>query len=219
MSEPSGLCLLGVGEIFDTVASDPAGHGFAHDLQIRQAPGPAEFSASFPALLDGIDPARTRVFVAVDENALNYKRLELYMAARMRGLRMAHIRHASAIVAPDAVLGDNVYLAAGTIVGKGVRIESDVMLLAGVRVDADVRIGMHGWIGPGASLGAKAELGSHCVVGADVRLRAGARIGRHCVLQSPGPWSADLPSGSFLAPGFAKPAHMIGAGYSFEKTR
>ncbi len=213
------FCLVGVGEVFQTIASDAAGYGLPKVLQLREATSVAALSASASELLDGLDPSTTQIFVAVDHNALNYARLELYGAARLRGLRMATILHFRAIVAPDAQLADNVWIGAGALIGSAARIASDVLIHPGTRIDAGARIGMHSWIGPGASVGAGTEIGAHSVVGADQRLRAGLCIGRHCVIEGADAPSEHMASGSFSAPHFATPARMIGAGYSFEKRR
>ncbi len=219
MSELCDFFLLGIGDAFDAIAADAEGHGLPAGWRMRRADSVAALSGSVAGLLDGIDPAAAQVFAAVDQNALNFARLELYGAARLRGLRMATLVHARAIVAPDAKLADNVWIAAGALVGSGVQIASDVLVHPGARIDAGVRIGMHGWIGPGAALGAMVELGAHCTVGADARLRTGLRIGKNCVVDSTTPHISDLPAGSFIAPQFKTPARIIGAGYSFEKRR
>lgn len=218
MTTPT-FCLLGCGEVFETIVSDPAGHGLPEGWLARPAKSVAVLSASIAALLDGLDAATTRVFVAVDQNALNYARLELYGAARLRGLRMASLIHQRAMVAPDARIDDNCWLGAGVIVGRGAHLSGDVMVHPGARIDAGARVGMHVWIGAGATVGTRTEIGAHCVLGPDVRLCAGLRLGKHCVIDTAMPWSADLPAGSFAAPQFPLGARMIGAGYSFEKQR
>lgn len=219
MNTQDGLCLLGFGSVFDIIAGDAIGHGLPSDWRARRADSVAALSTSCAQLLDGLDPAATRLFVAVDQNALNYARLELYGAARLRGFKLATLVHAHACVAPDARLDDNVWIGAGALVGSRARLGSDVLVHPGARIDAGARIGAHGWVGPGASIGAEAEVGLHCVIGADARLRSGLRIGRHCLIDSMGPWSQDLAPGSFIAAELATPARIIGAGYSFEKRR
>ncbi|GKT24220.1 hypothetical protein [Acidovorax sp. SUPP3334] len=219
MNFGESFCLIGVGDVLQTIASDPAGYGLPQGWQLRAASSVAALSASASELLEGLDPAATTLFVAVDHNALNHARLELYGAARLRGLRMATLVHARAIVAPDARVADNVWIGAGTLIGRAASISSDVLIHPGTRIDAGAKIGMHSWIGPGASVGTDTEIGAHSVIGADQRLRAGLHIGRHCVIDGTDTPSEHLASGSFIAPHFARPARMIGAGYSFEKRR
>ncbi|WCM92724.1 hypothetical protein M5C99_20650 [Acidovorax sp. NCPPB 2350] len=215
----AGFCLLGLGTVFDAICNDPWGHGLPEDWTSRRASSVAALSGVSSQLLEGLDPARMKIFVAVDHNALNYARLELYGAARLRGLRMPPLIHARAVVAPDARIGDNCWVGGAAVIGQGAHLQGDVMVHPAARVDAGAQVGMHGWIGPGASVGAEAEVGSHCVIGSDTRLQAGVRIGRHCVLDRQRPCETDIPAGSFAAPQFANGARIVGAGYSFEKPR
>lgn len=213
------ICLIGCGSAFDSIASDPAAYQLPDGWMVRKAESVASLSGSATTLLDGLSIAETQIFVAVDHNALNYARLEIYGAARLRGFRMAKLIHARAWLAPDVLVGDNVWIGAGAVVNRKVQIDSDVMVSPGARLDPDVRIGMHSWIGAGASVGEATQLGGHCVIGADMRIRAGLKIGKHCVLDTLGSWSQDMVDGCFVAPQFDSPARMIGPGYSFMKSR
>ncbi len=211
------MYLIGCGTVFDAMAADSAGYGITPGCELRSAASVAELAGAVPLLLEGLDPARHRIFIAVDQNALNYARLELYGAARLRGFKPATLVHERAWVAPDARLDDNVWLGPGVLVGSKARLGSDVMVNPGARIDAGAHVEAHGWIGAGASVGAGTRVGTHCVIGADVHLRAGLQVGRHCVLDRPGAWDESLPNGVFSAPQFAAPARMVGAGYSHQK--
>jgi carbonic anhydrase/acetyltransferase-like protein (isoleucine patch superfamily) len=217
MSAPNTICLIGCGRVFDAIAIDTSAYGLEDRWIVRAAPSVAQLAASAASLLEGLDPATTRVFAAVDENALNYARLELYGAARLAGLRLATLIHARAWRAPDAKLGDNVWLGPAALVAAGAQLSGDVMVNAGARIDAGARIAAHVWIGAGATVGADAAVGTHSVIGADVLIRAGTQLGRHCVIDRPGPWERSLPDGSMLDTRFATPARIIGAGYSFHR--
>lgn len=213
------LCVIGLGTVFEAIANDPHGHGLPPSWSTRRAESVAALSSSSSQLLDGLDPGATQLFVAVDQNALNYARLELYGAARMRGFKMATLAHVRAFVAPDAQLADNVWIGAGSLIAGGVSLGSDVHVHPGVRIDARVRVGAHSWIGPGASVGVDTEIGQHSVIGPDSHLIARARVGRHCVIDTGNQWCQDMASGSFIAPQFTTPARIIGAGYSYETRR
>ncbi len=217
MSNPEGLCLLGHGAIFETLVNDAPGHSLPSDWQMRRAESVGSLASSSHQLLEGLDPAATRLFIAIDQNALNHARLELYGAARLRGFRMASLIHVRAYVAPDAKLDDNVWIGAAAFVGSGSQVCSDVMVHPCVRIDRGARIGTHGWIGPGASVGADTEVGAHCVIGADAHLRGGLRLGRHCLIEGAGEWSSDMKSGSFSSHELGCCARIVGAGYTFDR--
>ena len=211
------LCLIGCGATFEMIAADAVGYGLPEGWIARQVESVSTLSSSTSNLLDGLVATDTQIFVAVDQNALNYARLELYGAARLRGFRMAKLTHKSALVAPDAKINDNVLIGPRTLVASKVNINSDVLVSPGVRLDVGAHVGAHCWIGPGASVGAGVVIGSHSVIGADMRIREGIKIGKHCVLDTAITWSKNMADGSFVAPQFDLPARIIGAGYSFTK--
>lgn len=218
MVERDTIYLIGHGGAFEDIAADQAAYAPEVDWQVRRVESVAALAQSANTLLEDL-PAGAKVFVAVDANAINYARLELYGPAKLRGYRLVTLVHPKAYVAPDARLGDNVWIGPGVIVSRGCKVAGDVMVNAGVRLDAGVQIGAHGWIGPGASIGAATEVGGHCVLGADVHVSAGLQIGKHCMLTQPGLWTKSLPAGSFVEPGYTEPARMIGAGYSWQSRR
>ena len=216
MNAPSMYCLVGCGNVFDIIAAETQVYAANTTWEIRPAEGVAQLASTAGKLLEGIDRLTTRLFIAVDAQALNYARLELYGVARLAGLQMATLVHPTAWVAPGVRLADNVWLGPGVRVAVGSRIDSDVLINMGARVDEYVHIAAHGWIGAGASLGRGVNIGVHSAIGADVCLRAGLQIGRHCTIDHAGIWTRDLKNGSFLEPELPVVARIIGPGYSFQ---
>lgn len=215
MTEALAYCLVGCGSAFDCIAAEPQAYA-AGTWEIRQATGVAQLASTASSLLSGLPPLSTRLFIAVDAQALNYARFELYGVARFAGLKMATLVHPSAWVAPGTRLADNVWVGPGVRIGPGCRIDSDVLLNIGVRLDEQAHMSAHGWIGPGSSLGAGVSVGAHSAIGADVHVRAGVQIGRHCTINHGGIWTRDLADGSFLEPELpSSTAQIVGAGYSF----
>lgn len=212
-------CLVGCGTVYDSIAAEPQAYAPDAAWEMRPAGGVAQLAGTAVELLADIDAATTLLFVAVDAQALNYARLELYGPARLKGIRMATLVHPTAWVSPGTRMADNVWIGPGARIATGSRIDSDVMVNIGVRIDTGVHVGAHGWIGPGASLGNGVRVGNHSVIGADVHLRAATQIGRFCTVDRPGPWNTDLPDGRFVEPEMAGTAQIIGAGYSLQKTR
>jgi len=73
--------------------------------------------------------------------------------------------HPTAVVAPEARLGDDVSIGPLTVVEAGARI-------GGATV-----------VGPGCVIGRDAEIGSGCLIHARVVVAAGCRVGDRCILQ------------------------------------
>jgi UDP-3-O-[3-hydroxymyristoyl] glucosamine N-acyltransferase len=154
------------------------------------------------------------LFIAVEANALNHARLELYGRARLRGFRMITLVHPTAYVSPAASLGDNVWLGPGAHVAAGCKVGSNTLIGVHSRLDLDAMVGTHVWIGAGCSIGSGSRIGNHCVLGTDVKLCAGTRLGKYSLLEQPGPWSGEISAGTFSVNNYAEPAKVVGRGYT-----
>lgn len=210
------IVLVGCGQVFDAITADPEAYGLmAGQWRSHPLRDVASIAATASEMLATLDATQMRLFVAVDHQALNYARLELYGRARLLGFRLATLIHQSAVISTQAVIADNVYVGPGTLVASGCKIGSDVMVGAGARLDQKVLIGSHTWIGPGCRLGASVSIGAHTVVGTDVTLASGCQVGRHCLIDRSGMNLVEpVAPGTFWESCYSEPAHMIGAGYS-----
>lgn len=205
------LALIGCGQLFNDIRAcwPTLGHGRALlPLQLTSTDAAADETA---ALLAGHDPARVRIFAAVDSQAINHARLDVYAKARLMGFRGDSLRHPSAIVAGDAKVGENCWVGAGAVIAHGVQIGNNTVVGDAARIEARVKLGAHGWIGAGASIGTVTTLGQHCLIGRDVHLGAGLQVGRHCVIDAPGAYSESVADGTFIDPLFPLPVRIYGA--------
>ena len=81
--------------------------------------------------------------------------------------------HPTAIVAPDATLGEGASVGPYTVIGPRSRIGAHTSILANVSIGGDVTIGEHGLIHSGVCIGDRVEIGHrvilHCnaVIGSD----------------------------------------------------
>lgn len=209
------LWLIGCGVAYESIAADCAAYAPEADWQFRRAAHVAAIASTVDILLGDL-PAQAKVFIAVDEDAINYARLELYLPARLRNCRLQTLVHPTALVAPDAQLADNVWVGPGASVGSRCKVAANVLVSPGVRLDPGVQIGAHGWVGVSASIGGGTTVGSNCVVGTNVHLGAALRLGKHCVLTQPGTWMQSMRDCTFFEPGFSQPSRMIGLGHSWQ---
>jgi len=213
-----GLALIGCGSVFDAVRAvwprlgNNGGVGGAmRDLRAMPLATTDTIAVDVAAYLAVLDPSKVRIFAAVDSNALNHARLDVYACARLRGFKCATLVHPDAMVEADIRLGENCWIGAGAIIGAGARIGNNTFIGAGARIDAGVQIGSNAWVGPGAALGNNVRIGTHCVVGADVKIAANVVLGRHCVIDVPGAYAESLPDGTFIDPLFAFPVYIFGS--------
>jgi len=206
----SSLALIGYGQLFDDIAAN--WHLLAHGctlLPLRLASADAAIDDT-GALLADLDPAQTRIFAAVDTQAVNHARLDVYAKARLMGFRGDSLRHPRAIVAGNVRIGENCWIGAGAVIAHGVQIGNNTIVGDAVRIGPGAKLGANGWVGAGASIGAGATLGQHYLIGQDVHLGAGLQIGRHCVIDVPGAYTETLADGTFIDPLFPHPARIYG---------
>lgn len=205
------LALIGCGALFDDIAAQwsllGAG-GELHLLRLLHTDAAAQDTA---ALLARFDPAHTRIFAAVDTQAINHARLDVYAKARLLGFKAVSLRHPASTVAPGAQVGENCWIGAGAVVAHGAHIGRNTIVGDMARIEANAKLGANGWIGAGTSVGAGTELGQNCLIGRDVRLGAGLRLGRHCVIDVPGAYAEPLADGTFIDPLFPQPVRIYGA--------
>jgi acetyltransferase-like isoleucine patch superfamily enzyme len=212
------LCLLGCGEVFEALQNEISAYGWdAAHVQLHRFASVDDIAAQADTILSKYDPKAHTLFIAVDANAMNYARLELYGKARLRGFRMHTLVHPSVISGADTKWADNVWIGPGTLLATKCHIESNSFIGQGSRLDSHVHVGAHVWVGAGARIGAHSRISNHCVLGSDVIIKTGAELGSHVLLDQIGPWEGSLPAGTLLESGWSHPAQMIGPGYTFQR--
>lgn len=140
---------------------------------------------------DGIGHA----FVGVGSTSASDDRARLYHRARALGYELVAAIHPSAIVDPDAVLGDGPTVAEGAIVKTGSEIGDNVLLNTASVVDHDCRIGNHVHLATGARLSAEVRVGEGAHVGTGASVRQGVHIGRGAVVGVGAAVVHDVPDG------------------------
>lgn len=206
---PATTALMGHGQLFDDIAAcrKSLDHGDTLQLMPLEPEGAAEQAM---AMLAGLDPADIRIFTALDEQALNHARLDVYARTRLGGFRALSLRHPSAFVADGVRIGENCWIGASAFIAHGVQIGNNTIIGDAAHIEAGSRLGANAWIGSGASVGRGTTLGAHSVVGRGVQIGAGLQIGRNCVINMPGAYTDSLPDGSFIDPLFPSPVRIYG---------
>jgi UDP-3-O-[3-hydroxymyristoyl] glucosamine N-acyltransferase len=205
------LALVGSGSVFETVrAALPRIAGEDRHSYVMQLASTDATAADVAAFLSTLNAGEVHVFAAIDQNALNHARLDAYACARLRGFKCETLIHPSAIVEPDARMGENCWIGAGALIGAGVRIGNNTFIGTGARIDPGVQLGANAWVGPGAAIGQNARVGSHCVIGTDVKIAANVVLGRHCSIDVPGAYADSLSDGTFIDALFSVPVHIFG---------
>jgi hypothetical protein len=204
------LYLLGCGSAFEAIQGAWGEIAPGRDLHCLALTNTDEIAQDAVEMLRGVDPALVRVFVAVDQNALNFARLDLYRQVRLRGFKGDSLVHPRAVLAPGVKLGENTWIAPAAVLSGGVRVGNNSFVGAASRLDANVNVAAHAWVGAGASVGLGSSVGSHSVLGADVHVTANIRIGRYCVIDVPGTYRCACADGTFMDSLFSLPVRLYG---------
>jgi hypothetical protein len=206
-----GLWVVGCGRIFESIAVSQG--VFAEDGMLHVLRLPSTDAIANAGLTELPAPSSdARVFVAVDQSALNYARFDLYGRLRMNGYKFTTMVHPAATVDPSAQLGENCWIGPGALIGPSVKIGHNTCVGAGALVDFGASLAANVWVGAAARVGADASVGTHSVIGADVRLGNAVSVGRHCSIETPGHYSQQLPDKTYIDPLFEGAVHIHGGG-------
>lgn len=210
MSTTTTLALIGMGQLFEDICANWSVLGSGRTLLPLRLTSTDTAANDAAVLLAGLDPAQIRIFAAIDTQAINHARLDVYAKARLIGFRGDSLRHPSAIVAGNVRVGENCWIGAGTVIAHGVQIGNNTIIGDAVRMEAGAKLGMNCWVGAGASIGAGTMLGQHCLIGSDVRVGEGLQVGRHCVVDVPNYYDHSIADATFIDPLFPQPVRIYG---------
>lgn len=109
------------------------------------------------------------------------------------GVTLATLRHPSAVLAGDVVVGEGTVIAAGAIVNAGSRVGRGVIVNTAATIDHDGHIGDAAHIGPGAHLGGRVTVGQTAWIGIGVVVRDRVSIGARAIVGAGAVVVSDIP--------------------------
>jgi UDP-perosamine 4-acetyltransferase len=133
-------------------------------------------------VLDKHPPASTLLVNAIGSIEWMTSRQKVYERLKAAGYRFLTVIHPSAVIAPDAVLGEGVQVMAGAIIQAGAKIGANSILNTGAQVDHDGVIGAHVHLSPGVILSGAVTVGDGTHVGTAATIVQGLRVGRGCLV-------------------------------------
>lgn len=202
------LWLIGCGRVFETIAVSWAAIEPETVLHVVRLDSPDNIAEPFEGrIADATDDAH--FFAAVDQNALNFARLDLYARLRLNGHKFRSLQHPTAAVDPAAQIGENCWIGAHALIGAGAKLGHNTFVETAAIVLEGADVGANAWIGAAARVGTEARLGTHCVVGSGVSLASGITIGRYCSIERPGHYSTPLADRTYIDPLFENPVYIF----------
>lgn len=125
-------------------------------------------------------------------------RRRVYENFKKNGYRFATLVHPSAVVSPNASLGEGVQVMAGAVIQTGVSVGCNSIINTRASVDHDCVIRDHVFVAPGAILCGAVELGEMTHLGPGAVAVQGSKAGRECLIKALGLLKGALPDGRII---------------------
>jgi hypothetical protein len=176
-------------------------------VQISQGPD-YEFDYS---VFDKISPSDVSVFIAIDEQFGNFKRMELLQAAQNRGFVIESFVSKAAAIADEVDIGQNVFVGDNVTLGYGSVIGFNTVVHAGTNIGAKALIGSSCWIESGVQVGAKASLGRHGTVRTGALIGKAVQVGWGCELGWPRLYNEAVADKTVFDTRYDEPIYVYGS--------
>jgi carbonic anhydrase/acetyltransferase-like protein (isoleucine patch superfamily) len=187
-----------------------AWHEIDPDLDLRPVALEQDVSYLFDlSALDALTPDRATVFVAYDNQFLNFRRFELMGQLKARGFSMPPLVCVGALVSSTATIGENALISPGAIIGHECAIGFNTVIGAGANIGSRSHIGSSAWIEAGVLIGRGARIGANATIGHGVIVGDAVDIGKLCVVDIPGKITRNIASKTFLHASFDTPITIV----------
>lgn len=204
--------------MFKSIQGDLGGYSLDYgQINFTEFDDVSSIALNTASVLSDLSPENVDLFLAVDQNALNYARLELYGPAKLKGFKCASLVHGSAVLGTGTFIGENNWIGPNVRISDRCKIAADTFIAACSIIGDDTHVGAHSWIGKYCLIGDNVSIGTNCVIGDLININSNIKIGRNTILAQPGLILNDVQSGTFHEFIYEKPGRMIGRNYSFSK--
>lgn len=138
------------------------------------------------------------VFVSIQWNRLNSDRKNVYEKVKNSGYRCANVIAPSAIIQDNVVLGDNILVYEGAIIEFNSVIGNDTFIKTGAYISHLCNIGDHCFIGAESLIAGAVTIGEQCFVGIGATVFDQVVIGEKCIVGAKCIIKRNLPSYSLV---------------------
>lgn len=136
----------------------------------------------------------------------NFRRREVFDAARASGFELVAAIHPSALLGSRVKIGAGSLLVAGVVVNVDAEIGDNVIVNTSASVDHDCRIGAHAHLSPGVRLAGRVTVGEFTHIGIGAVVLPNLTIGKRCIVGAGSVVREDVPDGMVVA---GNPAKII----------
>ena len=131
-----------------------------------------------------------RQIIAIGSNSARLQRAKERLE---QGVKLATIRHPSAILSRSARFGKGVYIGPRAVVHTEAKVGDAVIVNSGAIVEHHCRLAPACHIAPGAVLGGGVEVGVGTLIGLNATVLPGVRIGAACIVAAGAVVTRDVP--------------------------
>lgn len=124
---------------------------------------------------------------------------------RCDGVAWARVIHATAWIAPSAVVEDGAFINAGAVIQSGAHVGPHAVVNSAAIVEHDVAVGAYAHLAPGAVVGGGSRIGAGAFVGLGARIRDHVTIGDGAVVAMGAVVVGDVAAGARVAGVPARP--------------
>ncbi|WP_028448701.1 acetyltransferase [Chitinibacter tainanensis] len=136
----------------------------------------------FENISDEYPPNSYAMFVAIGYSKLNAIRKEKYLAAKMKGYKLASFISTHTTVLNEGRIGENCFIFENNTIQPFVTIGNNVTLWSGNHIGHHSVIHDHTFIASHAVISGGVEIGEQCFIGVNATLRDHIKIGVRCVI-------------------------------------
>ncbi|MBI5563116.1 MAG: acetyltransferase [Deltaproteobacteria bacterium] len=127
------------------------------------------------------------------------RRQEVFARFKAKGFSFATVIHPSAVIAPEARLGEGCQIMAGAVIQTGAVIGQNAIVNTGAAIDHDCVIGGHAHVAPGATLCGGVAVGNGTHIGAGATVIQYLTIGQWALIAAGAVVTKDVESGATVA--------------------
>ena len=196
------LTVIGCGVIFEAIRNNWQDYSIQSEPSFIELKSTDEVSDIDVNSIASSFDQHTKFFAAIDSNAINFARLDLYRKLRIIGLKADNVTHKTSYFSNDLKRGENVYIGSLVNISHDVEIGNNVSINSSSALESKVVISSHAWIGSGSQIGHGVHVGSNSIIGNRVQLNPEISVGKNCVLNNPGLQITSVDDGSFYDPLF-----------------
>lgn len=157
--------------------------------------------------LDRVEPTDVWLVNGLGANPYVHNRKRLFEDMKARGFLFDAVRHPSAVIGRECIMGDGSQIMAGVVLQNRVSVDENAVLNTCASIDHDCALGAHAFVSPGAVLCGDVKIAESAFIGAGAVVLPGIQVGANAIVGAGAVVTKSIPDGWIVA---GNPAVKIG---------